>query len=103
MTGGDGLAGVRDLIGATIAFDLDGCLVDTAPDLIGTLNTVLGEHGHPGLPLAAARTVIGSGARAMLSRGFEAVGETLDPARMDVLFSRFIELYVDRIADGSRP
>jgi phosphoglycolate phosphatase len=97
------LADARDLIGATIVFDLDGCLVDTAPDLIGTLNTILDEHGHPGLPLAAARTVVGHGARAMLSRGFEAVGETLDPAKMDGLFTHFIALYLARIAEASRP
>jgi phosphoglycolate phosphatase len=93
----------RDLVGATIAFDLDGCLVDTAPDLIGTLNLILAEHGHPGLALEAARTVVGHGARAMLSRGFEAVGEALPPARMDRLFERFIGLYLARIDQASRP
>jgi len=97
------LAHDSDLTGATIAFDLDGCLVDTAPDLIGTLNTILGEHGHAGLPLDAARTVVGQGARAMLSRGFETVGETLDPAKMDTLFERFLELYPGRIDRESRP
>jgi phosphoglycolate phosphatase len=97
------LAHDNDLTGATIAFDLDGCLVDTAPDLIGTLNTILAEHGHAGLPLEAARTVVGQGARAMLSRGFEAVGETLDAAKMDALFERFLELYPGRIDRESRP
>jgi phosphoglycolate phosphatase len=97
------LTDTSDLIGVTIAFDLDGCLVDTAPDLIGTLNAILAEHGHPGLPLESARTVIGHGARAMLSRGFQAVGETLDPAKMDTLFAHFIELYVARIDRESRP
>jgi phosphoglycolate phosphatase len=77
--------------------------VDTAPDLIGTLNTVLAEHGHPGLTLGSARSVVGHGARAMLSRGFEAVGETLDPAKMDALFEHFIRLYVGRIDRESRP
>jgi len=97
------LAHDDDLTGATIAFDLDGCLVDTAPDLIGTLNTILGEHGHGGLPLGSARTLVGHGARAMLLRGFAAAGETLDPARMDALFEHFIELYRGRIDLESRP
>jgi len=97
------LAHDNDFTGATIAFDLDGCLVDTAPDLLGTLNIILADHGHPGLPLTAARTIVGQGARAMLSRGFEAVGETLDPAKMDALFDRFIALYVGRIDRESRP
>ena len=91
------------LSGATLVFDLDGTLVDTAPDLIGVLNLILGEHGHPGLPLEAARTVVGHGARAMLARGFATVGETLQPEQMDALFDRFILLYLDRIARESRP
>ncbi len=86
-----------------IAFDLDGTLVDTAPDLIGTLNYILAEHGHDGLPLEAARTIVGHGARAMLTRGFAAAGETLAADRMDRLFERFIDLYVGRIAMASRP
>jgi phosphoglycolate phosphatase len=93
----------NDLGGATIAFDLDGCLVDTAPDLVGTLNLILAENGHHGLPLEAARTVVGHGARAMLLRGFEAVGETLGPEQINHLFDRFIELYRRRIDMASRP
>jgi phosphoglycolate phosphatase len=86
-----------------IAFDLDGTLVDTAPDLIGVLNYILAEHGHDGLPLASARRIVGHGARAMLTLGFDAAGETLAPAEMDRLFEHFIELYVGRIAMASRP
>jgi phosphoglycolate phosphatase len=97
------LPALDDLAGAVIAFDLDGTLVDTAPDLIGVLNYILAEHGHDGLPLEAARTVVGHGARAMLGRGFAAAGETLAPAEMDRLFDHFIALYVGRIAMASRP
>jgi phosphoglycolate phosphatase len=86
-----------------IAFDLDGTLVDTAPDLIGVLNYILAEHGHDGLPLEAARSIVGHGARAMLTRGFESAGETLADAQMDRLFEHFIALYVGRIAMASRP
>jgi phosphoglycolate phosphatase len=86
-----------------IAFDLDGTLIDTAPDLIGTLNYILAEYGHDGLPLESARSIVGHGARAMLALGFEAAGETLAPGRMDQLFDHFIELYVGRIAVASRP
>jgi phosphoglycolate phosphatase len=86
-----------------IAFDLDGTLVDTAPDLIGVLNYILAEHGHDGLPLESARRIVGHGARAMLTRGFDAAGETLAAAEMDLLFEHFIALYVGRIAMASRP
>ena len=91
------------LAGAVIAFDLDGTLVDTAPDLIGSLNVVLGECGLPPLPVEAARLVAGRGARAMVARGFQAEGLIVPPDREPALFERFIEIYVGRIADESRP
>ena len=58
------------LHGLTIAFDLDGTLVDTAPDLIGSLNLVLQECDLPALPLASARWLVGHGAKALIERGF---------------------------------
>lgn len=91
------------LDGAVIAFDLDGTLVDTAPDLIGTLNVLLKDEGLPPLPLAEARPFIGRGARWMIERGFEAAGEHLHPARTQALFDRFILHYREHIADESRP
>jgi phosphoglycolate phosphatase len=97
------LSALHDFAGAVIAFDLDGTLVDTAPDLIGTLNVVLAEHGHPPLPLEASRWLVGRGARVMLERGFGAAGEALSAERMDSLFERFIALYRARIAAESRP
>ena len=47
----------------TVVFDLDGTLVDTAPDLIDALNVVLGNEGLPPVPFAQARLMIGGGAR----------------------------------------
>jgi phosphoglycolate phosphatase len=91
------------LAGATIAFDLDGTLVDTAPDLIGTLNVLLGEEGLAPLPLEEARPFIGRGARWMIERGFTAAGATLAAERIPDLFDRFIVRYLAHIADESRP
>jgi phosphoglycolate phosphatase len=91
------------LDGAVIAFDLDGTLVETAPDLIGTLNWLLEAEGLPALPLAEARPFIGRGARWMIERGFQAAGVELSPDRSLELFERFIPHYLDRIADESRP
>jgi phosphoglycolate phosphatase len=93
----------RTLAGATIAFDLDGTLVDTAPDLIGALNQVLREEGLPDLPLASARMLVGQGARALIERGFLVAGEPLSPAEIPRLFDRFIDIYLARIANESRP
>lgn len=91
------------LSGATIAFDLDGTLVDTAPDLIGTLNLMLVEHGLPTVPLASARHLVGGGARRMLEHGFREAGARFDAGDMPLMVERFVELYRDRIADESRP
>jgi phosphoglycolate phosphatase len=97
---------VRDkttLAGATIAFDLDGTLVDTAPDLVGTLNVLLVEERLPPLALDAARPFIGHGAARLIERGFVAAGAPLPPEHAPVLFERFIRHYRAHIADKSRP
>jgi phosphoglycolate phosphatase len=93
----------RDLEGWTIAFDLDGTLVDSAPDLIGTLNRLLVEEGLPPVPMSSAQTLIGSGARALLVHGFEAAGASVERAKSDELFERFLVDYAAHIADGSQP
>ncbi len=89
--------------GSTIVLDLDGTLVDTAPDLVGTLNLLLIAEGLPSISVKQIRPMIGRGARVMIERGFAAAGEPLDPARVPALFARFIDLYQDRIADESAP
>ncbi|MBR0773479.1 HAD-IA family hydrolase [Bradyrhizobium diazoefficiens] len=87
----------------TLVFDLDGTLVDTAPDLITALNHVLTREGLPPVPMASARNMIGAGARRLLERGLEAEGRTVSPADMDRLTADFIAYYADNIAAESRP
>jgi phosphoglycolate phosphatase len=87
----------------TIAFDLDGTLVDTAPDLIDTLNTVFAREGIPPVSHEQARLSIGGGARAMISRGLTAERREVSSAELDKLFIDFIEHYSTHIADRSRP
>jgi phosphoglycolate phosphatase len=89
--------------GATIVFDLDGTLIDTAPDLIDTLNIVFAREGLPPVPYETARTLIGGGARAMIVRGLEAEGRTVVPAELERLFRDFLAHYSEHIADRSRP
>ena len=87
----------------TIVFDLDGTLVDTAPDLIETLNVVFAREGMPPVDYATARNLIGGGAKAMLVRGIEAEGRVVEPAKLQKMFDDFIAYYADHVADRSRP
>lgn len=94
---------LHDLNGATIAFDLDGTLVDTAPDLVGALNIILARESLPPLPFDDVRLMVGRGARALLERGFAAAGAPLAAEQAPVLVQRFIDVYLARIADESAP
>jgi phosphoglycolate phosphatase len=96
-------ANLSHLAGAVIVFDLDGTLVDTAPDLTATLNVLLAREGVAPLAIETARRLIGRGARVLIERGFEAAGVPLADAALSVLFERFIDHYRAHIADQSRP
>jgi phosphoglycolate phosphatase len=87
----------------TVVFDLDGTLVDTAPDLIGALNFVLEREGMPPVPLQSARTMIGAGARKLIERGLELDGRVISAEDIARLTSDFIDYYAAHIADASRP
>ncbi len=88
---------------AIIVFDLDGTLIDTAADLIDTLNFVLAQEGLPAVPFETARKLIGGGARAMIERALAAAGHACAAADSDRLYAAFIAHYADHIADRSRP
>jgi phosphoglycolate phosphatase len=87
----------------TIVFDLDGTLVDTAPDLINALNHVLDREGLPPVPLHSARNMIGAGARKLIERGLEAEGRTVSVEDINRMTADFIDYYADHIAEESRP
>ncbi|MGA2055863.1 MAG: HAD family hydrolase [Bradyrhizobium sp.] len=87
----------------TVVFDLDGTLVDTAPDLISALNYVLDREGLPPVPLRSARNMIGAGARKLIERGLEVEGREASPAELARLTDDFIAYYAEHIADASRP
>lgn len=93
----------RDLEGWTIAFDLDGTLVETHEDLVGTLNRMLAAKGLPAAPMESARQLIGGGARALLTHGFELAGAPTEQAHDPALFEAFIADYIEHIDDHSQP
>jgi phosphoglycolate phosphatase len=87
----------------TVVFDLDGTLVDTAPDLIETLNVVFAREGLPPVDHAAARNMIGGGARRMIESALKFEGHLITSDAVDRMFADFIAYYADHIADRSRP
>jgi phosphoglycolate phosphatase len=87
----------------TVVFDLDGTLVDSAPDLVATLNTVFAHEGLPPVPYYTARNLVGGGARSLIERSLRAEGRSLATTEIDRLVKEFIEYYASHIADRSRP
>src|SRR5262245_24507140 len=87
----------------TVVFDLDGTLVDSAPDLVATLNTVFAREGLPPVPYDTARNLVGGGARSLIERSLRAEGRKLPTIEVDRLVKDFIEHYALHIADRSRP
>jgi phosphoglycolate phosphatase len=91
------------MIAPTVVFDLDGTLVDTAPDLVGTLNVIFARKRLPPVAYEAARNMVGGGARAMIERGLLAEGRALAAPDLERMIKDFIEHYAAHIADQSRP
>jgi phosphoglycolate phosphatase len=87
----------------TVVFDLDGTLVDTAPDLTAALNAVLAREGRPPVPLDDVRHMVGRGARYLIERAMEASGVAVEPAAATDLVKHFLDHYDANIAVMSRP
>jgi phosphoglycolate phosphatase len=87
----------------TVVFDLDGTLVDTAPDLIDALNAVFTREGLPPVEEALARNMIGGGARRMIESGLKAERHPTPESTLDRMLANFIAHYADHVADRSRP
>lgn len=81
-----------------VLFDLDGTLVDSAPDLVAAMQRLRVELGEPDVDVSAVGAVVSKGGRAMLRQGFPGC----DEARIEVLLPRFLELYSTSIATHSR-
>lgn len=93
---------MNDFPFAVVAFDLDGTLADTAPDLTAALNHALQALGRPPVPAEDVRHMVGHGARALLSKGLAATGE-VNEELIERGFPIFLEYYQSHIADHSRP
>lgn len=87
----------RDL--DAVLFDLDGTLVDSAPDLVAAMQRLCRELGQSAPDAAAVRSVVSKGGRAMLRRGLP----DMDEQRYEELLPRFLDIYAADIAALSRP
>jgi phosphoglycolate phosphatase len=86
-----------------LIFDLDGTLVDTAPDLLGALNAVLAGIGRRPVTRADLRHLVGHGAHTMVREALAVTGGPLDDAQSARLVNDCVAYYRDHIADESRP
>ncbi len=81
-----------------VFFDLDGTLLDTAPDLSNALNRLLTEKGQPSVPLEVARDVVSDGAYALLKLGF---GVNQNDPETPELRKRLLDFYLDDLNSGT--
>ncbi len=93
----------RAMSNPIIVFDLDGTLIDTAPDLIATLNLVLTLENIPPVPFEKARAMIGGGVRPLIEEALIAQRQHVAEAAIDALFEQYIRHYQEHIAVHSRP
>jgi phosphoglycolate phosphatase len=84
-------------------FDLDGTLVDTAPDLLATLNVVLEEAGYESLPAEKTYGAIGHGSKVMIERALAFQNVTLTPEDLQQMHEHFLVYYGENISTHSRP
>ena len=78
-----------------VVFDLDGTLVDTAPDLHAHLNELLAELGRAPVGLDSVRPMIGDGARVLIQRALTATGGPPNGVTLDDLVTRFVARYTE--------
>lgn len=86
-----------------ILFDLDGTLVDTAPDLLATMNMLLLREGRRALEPDLLRKLVGRGARNLIAESFKATGTPVEPERIEALYADFLKDYGSHVAAESRP
>lgn len=90
------------MVGPLLVFDLDGTLVDSAPDLLATLDAVLVQHGYAPLADRDTRTGIGHGARYLIEYGLNRHGVVVDTPKLDRMHQDFLAYYEANICVESR-
>ncbi len=83
--------------------DLDGTLIDSAPDLAAAVGEVLARRGRPPLTVEAIKTMIGDGVPKLIERAFAATGGAPQADELAALVSRYMPLYESRMTELTRP
>ncbi len=86
-----------------VIFDLDGTLVDSAPDLMASLNHVLVMEGIAPVDYADINTLVGQGARSMIERAYHLREVSLDQERLPTLLDTLVSHYVAEMPGETRP
>lgn len=86
-----------------ILFDLDGTLIDSAPDIAAAANALIAEHGRTPLSVPAVRDMIGDGIRKLVERAFTASGAPIEGEELDRAFHRMMDIYGDHLTILTRP
>jgi phosphoglycolate phosphatase len=92
-----------DMSKGTIVFDLDGTLVDSVPDLAGSLDTLMEENGLAPIGVATARQLIGHGIPNLVRRAFAERGVEWQEEAGAAAIKRFTEIYGARVSQETRP
>ncbi len=90
------------LQGATVVFDLDGTIVDTAPDLIHATNHALKAHGMEAVAPRIIQPAISYGARAMIRTAMELLGRSPGEDELTAMTNEFLDYYADNLLVDSR-
>lgn len=86
-----------------VVFDLDGTLIDSAPDLRVALNKLLARHDREPLSLQQVKMMVGDGAAKLVERGFAATGTAPEADRLPALTEDFLGFYEGHSAELTRP
>lgn len=84
-------------------FDLDGTLVDTAPDLLTSINWLLGREQRRALGEDELRRIVGRGAKNLITTAFAMTGDEISGFEVEMLYRAFLKDYGSHVAAASRP
>ena len=94
---------LKGLEAACVIFDVDGTLIDTAPDLLNTLNVIMAGIGRRALDLDEVRHAVGHGAKALIRNGADLTGDPVDEDTVDALFQQYLAYYSANIVVNTKP